>query len=652
MSDKNKNKKNDASDFRKKDANADLAANTVTPSESEKPKEEMGRTVREIFESISIAFVLAFLFRTFLAEMFVIPTGSMAPTLFGQHKDVECPECGAPFQVGVIEGSSVDFALCPNCDAILDFKAQMEQGKGNPNYSGDRILVGKYPYYISSPKRWDVVVFLFPGGGNTNFIKRCVGLPGETIRIFGGNVFIKPPKTDQEAKKTKNGNLENVSEPLKTLEEAEESALENETPFQIARKPPEKILATMLPVYENDFQSKRLQQVNCPPRWHPKNIVRIGNDTMKYTSWQTSPDGREFLFKSTRSDELRSWLVYENLVLNQNDWRMVELGQTPSPKPRLITDMTAYNTKISAPYNMEGNVIPDVPDSHYGRHWVKDLIFECTVDVRSLKTGEFCVEMERAGKQFFCTVNLQNGEVRLEIPARPDYENAEKNALYDKKNENKEETYVCKAQSNMNGTDIYKFRIANVDEQVFVWVDNKVLKFDLPTAYRDMESGPDVASIPKVEDLTPVQIGCKNCEVNLSHLRICRDIYYVARGRDASAMTDFCTKSEYGGMTDYTPRMDFYTDPEQWAAAFHSLRSVEFALDSTGERQYFMLGDNSTNSADCRCWMYPDYTPQRASFVTEYYVPESMLVGEAYYVYWPHPWKPFVPNFKKFRKIH
>ena len=50
--------------------------------------------VRETIESIVIAFVLAFLFRTFEAEAFVIPTGSMAPTLQGRHKDVECVKCG------------------------------------------------------------------------------------------------------------------------------------------------------------------------------------------------------------------------------------------------------------------------------------------------------------------------------------------------------------------------------------------------------------------------------------------------------------------------------------------------------------------------------------------------------------------------------
>ena len=50
--------------------------------------------MRETIESVVIAFVLAFLFRTFEAEAFVIPTGSMAPTLQGRHKDVDCPKCG------------------------------------------------------------------------------------------------------------------------------------------------------------------------------------------------------------------------------------------------------------------------------------------------------------------------------------------------------------------------------------------------------------------------------------------------------------------------------------------------------------------------------------------------------------------------------
>ena len=45
---------------------------------------------RETVESLVIAFTLALLFRAFEAEAFVIPTGSMAPTLMGRHKDLDC----------------------------------------------------------------------------------------------------------------------------------------------------------------------------------------------------------------------------------------------------------------------------------------------------------------------------------------------------------------------------------------------------------------------------------------------------------------------------------------------------------------------------------------------------------------------------------
>ena len=57
------------------------------------------KSVRETVESIVVAFALAFLFRTFEAEAFVIPTGSMAPTLQGRHQDIDCPMCGFPYRV-------------------------------------------------------------------------------------------------------------------------------------------------------------------------------------------------------------------------------------------------------------------------------------------------------------------------------------------------------------------------------------------------------------------------------------------------------------------------------------------------------------------------------------------------------------------------
>src|SRR5438105_5678739 len=54
---------------------------------------------REVVETIVFVVVLVLLLKSFVAEAFVIPTGSMAETLYGYQKIVECPECGERFPV-------------------------------------------------------------------------------------------------------------------------------------------------------------------------------------------------------------------------------------------------------------------------------------------------------------------------------------------------------------------------------------------------------------------------------------------------------------------------------------------------------------------------------------------------------------------------
>ena len=70
------------------DRNADSVATTDAPAPvpaPEKPKadETNEGSIKETIESILIAFILAFIFRGFVVEAFVIPTGSMATTLLG-----------------------------------------------------------------------------------------------------------------------------------------------------------------------------------------------------------------------------------------------------------------------------------------------------------------------------------------------------------------------------------------------------------------------------------------------------------------------------------------------------------------------------------------------------------------------------------------
>src|SRR5438270_4465689 len=166
-------------------------------SETTEPKRQPESNVKETVESILVAFILAFIFRAFVVEAFVIPTGSMAPTLYGAHVRYNCPDCGYVFDVGFkgtqtatddidipdVGTPTVD-AHCPNCGYGFPVEKQ-------PVRFGDRILVLKYLYLFQKPKRWDVVVFKSPDEQSKhvasdpeygmNYIKRLIGAGPESI---------------------------------------------------------------------------------------------------------------------------------------------------------------------------------------------------------------------------------------------------------------------------------------------------------------------------------------------------------------------------------------------------------------------------------------------------------------------------------------
>ena len=91
---------------------------------------------------------------------------------------------GFVFVVGIDEEGQTGRAVCPNCGQRgLDDTPAIECG-------GDRVLVQKFLYDFRRPKRWEVAVFHFPGEPSQAYVKRVVGLPGESIRIVGGDIFV------------------------------------------------------------------------------------------------------------------------------------------------------------------------------------------------------------------------------------------------------------------------------------------------------------------------------------------------------------------------------------------------------------------------------------------------------------------------------
>lgn len=55
---------------------------------------------------------------------------------------------------------------------------------------GESLIVDKITYRFSDPKRYDIVIFPSPDGDNAYFIKRVIGMPGETVQIIDGEVYI------------------------------------------------------------------------------------------------------------------------------------------------------------------------------------------------------------------------------------------------------------------------------------------------------------------------------------------------------------------------------------------------------------------------------------------------------------------------------
>lgn len=116
-----------------------------------KTRESARKSVfREYAEAIIVALILALIIRTFVVQAFKIPSGSMEPTLkIGDHLLV------SKFIYGIL----------------------------NP-FSGEVWVT------LGEPQRYDVVVFRYPRNPSQDYIKRIIGLPGETVEIRDKRVYI------------------------------------------------------------------------------------------------------------------------------------------------------------------------------------------------------------------------------------------------------------------------------------------------------------------------------------------------------------------------------------------------------------------------------------------------------------------------------
>jgi signal peptidase I len=531
-------------------------------------------SVREVVETIVFVVVLVLMLKSFAAEAFVIPTGSMAQTLWGYQKLVECPDCHIEFPVNC--SSEVDpsdgrlepvFACtCPNCRQRIHFpnaphnfwfdKDSVEVRDPGPN-SGDRVLVAKFVYDLlqHDPDRLDVVVFKYPGDHDfprkgpylnnvpMNYIKRLIGLPGETIAIHGGNVYVLPadksPPWDEFKRAQNDPELFArlwQKTPFMHVNSSEAEARWKQGQFRIIRKDPETLLAMMRLVFDNDHPGKGL-----PERW-------AGAD-----GWLAEGRG----FHSDGKGDKTIWLRYRHTPNRDNPHRR-----------ELITDFMGYNSFVNLNH-------PHPP----GENWANDLVLECEVTLPDNPSGELTLELSRGVDRFrarfdlgspdgHCTLSRVNGDGEKPLANKP---------------------------TTLKGKGTYRLRFANVDERLTLWVDGR-LPFDSGVSY-------DAAAVegPKLEnDLEPASVGVRGGAVQVQKLKVFRDTYYTAtesRPSDADVSFDAGNPSTWDNLSRL-PVLTMYVQPEH----------------------YLCLGDNSPESSDGRSWGT---------------VPKRLQLGRAVLVYYP-----------------
>lgn len=232
---------------------AAMATPPAKPRTNPKPPAERF-SIRETFSSIIIAFAMAFVFRAFVIEAFVIPTGSMAPTLLGQHAEFVSDQTGFRWQVGPwTDGNGPERRYTvhdPMTASNPPSLVERVSAARSPAYqidrevqrlrAGDRILVLKYLPVIFEPKRYDVVVFKVPIEPTVNYIKRLIGLPGEQLAIVDGDIFTRPLGRDG-ADGNRGPTAADLDQPGGTW------AMDG---WAIARKPEEAQRAVWMPVHD------------------------------------------------------------------------------------------------------------------------------------------------------------------------------------------------------------------------------------------------------------------------------------------------------------------------------------------------------------------------------------------------------------------
>ena len=484
-------------------------------------------------------------------------------------------------------------------------------GCNSPYNSGDRVLVFKpaYDAGIGSPRRFEVVVFKYPpkpveNGIPKNYIKRLLGLPGELLAIFFGQIFHYIPNADEplykEEDKKEDPNLLWRGKFMHVNSPKYMSIFETPGKFTIVRKPPDVMLAMRRIVNDNDFQ---------PSDFGTNFRLSDGSTRFISKSWVPSvtsgwvPDeAKGFVHSGAKADAV-DWISYQNVYrpLVGPDGRPV-LDPGLAAKPELINDFMDYNFPIK---QWGGEQIPQT-------NWVGDLMLECQLK-NAKSEGEFRMELSRGIFRYQARFDLSNGECSLLKISK----------------DGKEEK-LKSATTRVKGPGEHSLRLANFDARLTLWVDD-----DLPFGDGVEYPPPEILAKGEVideaalaerrgpydkNDLKPASFGSRGADVKIHHLRVWRDTYYSVSPGQRDFRSDKFTGQFDRQMID---EAEFWRSPEYWQLAFKSIKPMVMYVQPG---HYLCLGDNSPMSSDSRA-LEPS---------TDWgLVPQRLMLGRALMVYYP-----------------
>jgi len=514
---------------------------------------------RELVETVVVVLALVGLLRMFVAEAFSIPTGSMGPTLLGANRRLECPQCEHVSIVGAYtQAANSDMRVCGTLCQNCRYPVVAEPRALNAFFGefGDRVIVSKYGYEIGDPKRWDVVVFIYPAEAvpeqnsypsRTNFIKRLVGLPGEEVAFLYGDAYVRK---------------------------------KGEKDFHIASKTPAAMLATRRVVWDNDEQPKDLIKSGYPSRW---SFSEGAGATM-------SDDRKKFALNGDGA------LNYHHLLGGgHRDVYPRQIPKSASRAPQLVTDFESYNrpygTRRDTPVERFDDLFfvdrGDAPPAQDGAsiNWVGDLMLECTLDLTAA-TGSFSLHLTEATRHYRCEFSFDDKKLRL-------FQGDEKLAEIDN------------PITSPRSVDI---RFANFDDRLVVWVDERTV---FGEGVKVAPLGPDDNG-PTKDDLEPARLSFANLKGEVRHLKLFRDIYYT---QDAGAADD--QPSVYPIPSEDQSTMELWRKGMQ--VAMTRVIDLMHGGPDLGrprvfhvpDNSYMMCGDNSPRSFDGRGWGLTHFVPRQ-----------------------------------------